>query len=60
MVTIVKTCPECGGRLVVRVNRATREPFLGCERYPGCEYSEPMPEVIRMRRAGAPMLPFIE
>lgn len=28
---ITKACPDCGRPLVERTNRATGEPFLGCE-----------------------------
>jgi restriction system protein len=29
-------CPRCSGELVMRVNKATRAPFLGCSRFPQC------------------------
>ena len=29
-------CPECGGRMISRANRATRQCFWGCARYPTC------------------------
>jgi ssDNA-binding Zn-finger/Zn-ribbon topoisomerase 1 len=50
--TIVKPCPECGATLVERVNRATNEPFLGCSRWPECKHTEPLPESVKLRRAG--------
>ncbi|HHV79739.1 MAG TPA: type I DNA topoisomerase [Firmicutes bacterium] len=31
------TCPECGGRLVVRYSKRGRK-FFGCERYPECKF----------------------
>jgi len=35
-------CPECGGKLVVRVSRKGR--FLGCSNYPTCTHTEPLPK----------------
>lgn len=29
-------CPTCGHRLIVRRNRTTGTPFLGCSAYPEC------------------------
>jgi len=50
--TITKLCPDCGRPLVERTNRATGETFLGCSQYPACTHSEPLPEALRLRRAG--------
>ncbi|QCR34860.1 type I DNA topoisomerase [Nissabacter sp. SGAir0207] len=33
-------CPECGAELVIRSGR--HGPFLGCSRYPECEYIRPL------------------
>ncbi len=30
------SCPRCGSALVPRMNRRTREPFLGCSQFPKC------------------------
>jgi ssDNA-binding Zn-finger/Zn-ribbon topoisomerase 1 len=49
---IIKACPQCGATLTERTNRETGEPFLGCSRYPDCKHTEPMPESIKLRRAG--------
>lgn len=49
---IVKHCPRCGQPLVERTNYQTGDPFLGCTAYPSCTYSEPIPESIKLRRAG--------
>lgn len=49
---ITKTCPRCGWRLTIRRNRETGEEFLGCTSWPDCAYTEPLPEHIRLRRAG--------
>jgi DNA topoisomerase-1 len=41
-----QTCPECGGRLLVRFS--VRGKFAGCETYPKCEYTIDLsPEVQR-------------
>ncbi len=48
--------PSCGGVMVRRTNRATGEDFLGCDQYPICVETMPIPESIRMRQAGAPEL----
>mgnify|MGYP001580698443 CR=1 FL=1 len=53
---IQKRCPQ-GHWLVVRKNRETGGEFLGCSRWPECVYAEPLPEDIKMRRAGAQVLP---
>jgi 5-methylcytosine-specific restriction endonuclease McrA len=60
VVAILKECPECGGELQVRKNKATKDEFLGCERWPRCTHTEPVPESVRMRLAGAPILPGFE
>lgn len=31
------TCPECGGPMMSRANRATGQRFWGCKRYPVCK-----------------------
>lgn len=33
------TCPHCGAALVLRRNRQTGEPFLGCSRFPQCRFT---------------------
>lgn len=34
------TCPKCQtGHLIIWENSITREQFLGCEHYPGCDYT---------------------
>lgn len=35
-----ETCPECGAELVIRSGR--HGPFLGCSRYPECQYIRPL------------------
>lgn len=38
-----RDCPNafCKGKLVYRKNKSTGEKFIGCDRYPGCTYTEP-------------------
>ncbi|MBC6441316.1 MAG: NERD domain-containing protein [Rhodospirillales bacterium] len=36
-------CPRCGSPMVMRTNRSTGDPFLGCERYPICRGTRPAP-----------------
>jgi hypothetical protein len=35
-----KACPRCREELVVRTNRSTKKPFIGCSGWPGCRYVE--------------------
>ncbi len=35
-------CPECGGKLIIRVSRKGR--FLGCSNYPSCTHTQPLPK----------------
>jgi DNA topoisomerase-1 len=35
-------CPQCGERLLVR--RSSGSPFVGCDGYPSCEFTLPLPE----------------
>ena len=54
-------CPKCARPLVLRHRRADGTPFLGCSGWPlECKHTEPLPEAIRMRLAGAPTLPGLE
>jgi len=55
--TIKKACPECGGDLVIRQSRTIQQHFLGCINYPRCQYTEPLPEDVKMRAMGAKRLP---
>ena len=68
--TLGRECPRCRSRLaadpewrgrvgtvVERVNRATDVPFLGCSRWPDCEWTMPLPAAEVMRRAGNAELP---
>lgn len=56
-------CPEClasgHGRqtLVARTNRQSGHEFLGCPRWPDCQYTKKLPEWVLMERAGAERLP---
>lgn len=51
-IRIVKSCPDCGRPLVERTNRNTGSAFLGCSRWPECTHTEPIPESVKLRRAG--------
>ena len=55
-----KSCPECGSDLVIRINSRANERFLGCEQWPECKHTQPLPLDIEMREAGAPVLPGFE
>ncbi len=33
-------CPQCGAELVIRSGK--HGPFLGCSRYPECDYVRPL------------------
>ena len=36
-------CPKgCGGKLIIRTNKLTKEQFLGCSSFPKCRYSQPL------------------
>lgn len=35
-------CPDCGGKLIIRVSRNGR--FLGCSNYPTCTHTQPLPK----------------
>jgi len=52
-------CPECGPahKLIIRTNRENGGQFLGCPRWPDCEYTREIPEDIKMNAAGAERLP---
>lgn len=58
--TITKPCPDCGATLVRRVRQADGVPFLGCERWPECRHTEPIPLDQQLRAAGAPELPLFD
>ena len=50
-------CPTCGGALMERVNRQTMTTFMGCERFPECRWTEPVPAAVEVARAGGLPLP---
>ena len=39
-------CPWCGEALRLRQSRRTTEPFLGCDAYPECRFTEPLTSAI--------------
>jgi ssDNA-binding Zn-finger/Zn-ribbon topoisomerase 1 len=55
--TIQVLCEACGKPMVERVNRATNEGFLGCSQYPTCTHTMPLPEHLKLERAGYAQLP---
>lgn len=56
-----RSCPVCdAGQLVVRTNHRTGAPFMACDRWPDCDYTEPMREFYRMQSMGHPELPLFE
>jgi ssDNA-binding Zn-finger/Zn-ribbon topoisomerase 1 len=64
---VSKPCPKCKreGRgvvkLIVRTNRDNGRQFLGCPNWPDeCDYTEQIPEWVKMRAAGATALPGFE
>ena len=40
-------CPHCAAPLILRTNRRTGEPLLGCTEYPHCDFIEPYVSVIQ-------------
>ncbi len=38
------SCPECGNNLIIRRNRKSRKRFVGCEGYPECRVTYPLPQ----------------
>ncbi len=41
----IAACPKCKkGTLKITMNKATRKQFLGCDRYPECETTYPLPQ----------------
>lgn len=36
--------PSCSGHMIKRHNRRDGSPFLGCSRYPKCNYTQPLDE----------------
>ena len=53
-------CADCGQTMVVRMNRERQSEFLGCSQYPTCTNTQPIPEWLRLKKAGAAMLPGME
>ena len=46
--TVTSLCPECErGHLRVRRRRVDREPFIGCSKYPACNFIESYDERIQ-------------
>ena len=56
----VRVCDECGADMVVRKNRDTGEEFLGCQNWPKCDFTTPLPVDVQMRIKGYQTLPGME
>jgi|PlaIllAssembly_1097288.scaffolds.fasta_scaffold143921_4 hypothetical protein len=41
-------CYRCGGRMIYRKNNRSGEVFLGCDKYPECRTTRPIPESLLM------------
>jgi len=52
-----RSCPRCKSPLLIRTNRASGNQFFGCSAWPECAHTEPIPEYVRLRQAGARPLP---
>ena len=50
-----RNCPQCGQPLTPRTENGREQ--LGCSAWPECQYTEPVPEDILMRRQNSPQLP---
>jgi len=57
---IERRCPRCQGPLLIRTNRANQSQFFGCGNWPECEFTEPIPEYVKLRRQGFMPLPGME
>ena len=53
-VVTTRRCPRDGQKLTVTIDDETERTMLRCSQ--PCSYEEPLPEDIRLRLAGAPML----
>ena len=47
-------CPMCkdGTTVIVKTNKINGNQFLGCPKYPECDYTRPIPEAWKMRAQG--------
>ena len=54
---LVLACSDCGQSMVVRHNRTTGEPFIGCAAWPRCSHTEPLSEYFVKVARGDPRLP---
>ena len=51
-----KNCPECGQPLTPRTDASGTE-ILGCSNWPDCNYTEPIPQDVLLRRQNHPTIP---
>lgn len=52
----MKTCPDCGEEMTIKLDPMSNAEFLQCSSYPKCEWAEILPEHIRLERMTAPRL----
>lgn len=60
MPLIERTCPWCGGALVVRTNSATGKNFVGCSQFPYCHFTQAVKKSVKERLSGVPVIPGLE
>jgi len=53
----IPQCPKCGAGLTLRRRKKDGKEFFGCERYPECKHTEPLPAYAEMKKRNAPVLP---
>ncbi len=51
---VEQPCPECGEG-TLKVKRRGARAFLGCDRYPKCKHTQPLPEGVRLERKVMPV-----
>lgn len=55
---VIIHCPECGAApMVRRTNHQNGGEFYGCQAWPSCKCTVPVPEYVKLRERGAPPLP---
>ena len=48
-------CPQCGAahKLIIRQNSKTKEFFLSCQNWPTCNFTQNVPDDLRLKLLGA-------
>lgn len=49
---VMGKCPLCGGNLVIRISRSTKKQFIGCENFPKCRMTYPLPQDVNVTFTG--------